>query len=172
MQPPSSTCLPSLPIAMLHPTRQSAKTLPLRDINPTSPPWQIVSSVSMQSILDVGCIMNLTGTPTGSGLSNVPRGMMCNGVQVLRGRSWLSPSENVGQRHQHASTKKPTHSLLLLAMESTGTNQRAKHLATLTSRTLVLLMPVRLILPRHHLGNANRPHQLLQRHDVSVWRLL
>ena len=51
------------------------------------------------------------------------RGMMCNGVQVLRGRSWLSPSENVGQRHQHGSRKKLTQSLVLVAMESTGTNQ-------------------------------------------------
>ncbi len=72
-------------IAMLHPTQQSAKNLPLRDTNPTSPPWQIISSVSMQQILDVGCIMNLTGKPTGSGLSNVPRGWYAIGFRCSMG---------------------------------------------------------------------------------------
>jgi hypothetical protein len=71
--------------------------------------------------------MNLTGTPTGSGLSNVRRGTMCNGVQVLCGWSWLSPSEDVGQRYQHGSRKKLAQSLVLVAMESTGTTGRISH---------------------------------------------
>src|SRR5258708_31069956 len=71
------------------------------------------------------------------------KGMVCNRVQVLHGWSWLSPSKYVGQRHQYGSRKKLTESLVLVAMESTGMNQRTKHLATLTSRTLALLMPIR-----------------------------
>jgi hypothetical protein len=48
MQLRSSTFLPYSPIVTLRPPQEKVKSPPLRDINPMSQPWQIVSSASMQ----------------------------------------------------------------------------------------------------------------------------
>lgn len=166
MRPRSSTFLPSSPIVTLRPPQEKVKSPPLRDINPTSQPWQTVSSASMQLILDVGCTMNLTGMPIGSALSNVPRRMVCSGVPVLRGRSQLSPSKNAGRRqHRGGSKKTPTPTRVLTVMGSIGTNQQANHLAMLTSWTPILLISIFL---RHRLRNANGLRPLPQRHDVNA----
>src|SRR6266576_4293788 len=96
--------------------------------------------------------------PTGSGLSNVPRRMGFSGVPVLRGRSRLSPSKNARRRqHQRGSKKTPTQTQVVEVMGSTETNQKANHLAVLTSWTPV---PLILIFLGHHRRNANGLHPL------------
>ena len=110
--------------------------------------------------------MNLTGMPTRSGLSNVPRRTACSGVPVLRERSRSSSSKSAGRgQHRRGSRKMPTQTQVLVVMESTGTNQQAKYLAMLTSRTPCLLIPTFL---RHHLRKANGLRPLPQRHDENA----
>ena len=84
--------------------------------------------------------MKLTGMPTGSGLSNVPRRVVCSGVLVCSGRSRLSPSKNPG-RGWRGSRTTPTQTSVLAVMGSTEINLLANHLTILTSWTLVMPIP-------------------------------
>ena len=100
IQPPSSTCLPSSPIVTLCPTQEKVKCLPLHDKSPTPQAWQIVSSATMQWILDASCTINLTGMPTGSDSLERAKEGGVHGVPVC-GRSRLahpntSDEDNIG----------------------------------------------------------------------------
>ena len=109
IQPPSSTCLPSSPIVTLCPTQEKVKHLPLHDKSPTPQAWQIVSSATMQWILDASCTINLTSMPTGSDSLERAKEGGVHGVSVFRGRSRLSPSKYLGRgQNRRGSRMTPT----------------------------------------------------------------
>ena len=101
IQPLSLTCLPSSPIVTLCPTQEKVKCLPLHDKSPTPQAWQIVSSATMQWILDASCTKTWLACPLEVILSNTPRRVVCMGFWYSMGSpGWAHPNtsdeDNIG----------------------------------------------------------------------------